>query len=95
MLPPDVVLHKLADAYGEFVSRPATIRLARLLLGEAPRHPQLFDPVVAGGPMRVIRFLKAYWTRSLDDLSPHSTLPYPVPIRLRLTAYKPTWGRQA
>ncbi len=72
-VPPDVVLHKVADAYGEFVSRPVTIKLARLLLGEAPRHPQLFNPVLARGPMRVIQFLETYLERQiqLGRLRPH------------------------
>ncbi|ACZ43466.1 transcriptional regulator, TetR family [Thermobaculum terrenum ATCC BAA-798] len=72
-LPPDALLRKVADAYGEFVSRPVTIRLARLLLGEAPRHPKLFDPVVARGPMRVLRFLETYLERQvqLGRLRPH------------------------
>jgi TetR/AcrR family transcriptional regulator len=74
-LPPANVLPMIASAYLTFASEPTARQLFRLLLAEAPRRPDLLDPLVDRGPLRVLGFLSAYLRRQVElgRLRPHDT----------------------
>lgn len=64
--PPEEVLPQLARAYLATVNSPIPQRLARLVVGEALRRPELADAIVKRGPLQVLRFLQNYMTRQVE-----------------------------
>jgi len=72
-LPPEEVLPTIAKRYlATFDSRP-TQRMARLLVGEAMRRPEIADVFGNAVIKRVLGFLKSYITRQVElgRLRPH------------------------
>jgi TetR/AcrR family transcriptional regulator len=72
-LPPEVVLPTIARRYLATFDSRATQRLARLLVGEAMRRPEVADVFGNAVLGRVLGFLKSYMSRQVElgRLGPH------------------------
>lgn len=70
-LPPEEALPKLGRAFLSF-DRTNT-KMARLVIGEATRQPEIGEVFFKSGPFRVLGFLKAYLERQVEvgRLRPH------------------------
>ena len=72
-LPPEEVLASIAKKYLSTFDNRATQRMARLLLGEAMRRPEVADIFGNAVLKRVLGFLKSYMARQVElgRLRPH------------------------
>ena len=72
-LPPEEVLPGIAMRYLSTFDDRATQRMARLLVGEAMRRPEVADVFANAVIQRVLGFLKTYMTRQVElgRLRPH------------------------
>jgi TetR/AcrR family transcriptional regulator len=64
--PPEHVLAAIAHALLATFNQPVEARMARLILTEAVRRPEIAQILVAHGPGRGIAFLTAYLARQVD-----------------------------
>lgn len=64
--PLDDVLHRVADAYLDFLGSPESVALTRILIGESLRNPDLAEKFAEVGPMRLYGFLNAYFARQME-----------------------------
>ena len=74
-LPPEEVLPTVARKYLSTFDNPAAQRMIRLLVGEAPRRPEIAEVVGNAVIKRVLGFLKKYMARQIElgRLRPHDT----------------------
>ena len=72
-LPPEEVLPSIARRYLSTFDNEATQRMARLLVGEAMRRPEVAEVFGNAVLQRVLGFLKIYMTRQVElgRLGPH------------------------
>ncbi|MDP9381439.1 MAG: TetR/AcrR family transcriptional regulator [Chloroflexota bacterium] len=73
--PPEEVLPMIARAYLATANSPIPQRLARLVIGEALRRPEVADMVAKRGAVRGLWFLKTYLEHQVElgRLRPHDT----------------------
>ena len=73
--PPEEVLLALARSYFEMVEQSELPRLARLILSEIVRRPQMADMMAEKFLLRVLNFLKTYLARQVElgRLRPHDS----------------------
>ncbi len=64
--PPDEVLPQLATAYLSFADQPLGMRLAKLVIGESLRRPEMAEVFARRGPAVVLSFLKRYLGHQVD-----------------------------
>lgn len=64
-------LHRFAWTYARIVMRPEYLSLARLIIGEAQRFPEIGEAYQASGPDRVLQGMMAYLEahRAAGDLT--------------------------
>ncbi|MGH3147367.1 MAG: TetR/AcrR family transcriptional regulator [Rubrobacter sp.] len=74
-LPPEMVLPDLAGEYLSTFDDPAAQRMARLIVGEAMRRPEIAEIFGNAVIERVLGFLKEYIARQVElgRLRPHDT----------------------
>lgn len=72
-LPPEKVLPIIARGYLSTFDNPAAQRMARLMVGEAMRRPEIAEVFGNTVIKRVLRFLKGYMERQIElgRLRPH------------------------
>ena len=72
-LPPEEVLPNIARRYLSTFDNPAAQRMARLMVGEAMRRPEIAEIFGSAVIRRVLGFLKSYMARQIElgRLRPH------------------------
>lgn len=65
-LPPDQVLGLIGEAFIKTVDNPTTMAVARVMFGEATRHPAVAQMLNKLGPMRGLAFLTRYLEHQME-----------------------------
>lgn len=65
-LPPEQVLSLIGEAFIKTVDNPMTMTVARVMFGEATRHPAVAQMLNKLGPMRGLAFLTRYLEHQME-----------------------------